>query len=361
MKTTTRFRLSLLILLATTTAVATADVVTLTDGSRLVGNIVRLQDGHLTLETQFAGTIEIDAALVESINTDQPVHVDIDTGDRLIGAIVWQTQIQRALIQTELGDLPVDIKRIAAIWPKNAKSPEQLAWEKQIEEVRVAAEAQRAKWSATVEAGVLYKEGNTESLTARGRAELRRKSPKDLLKFYIAGEYAEESKVRDTAEIKGGAYYEHLITKRLFGYGGFELEYDEFENLDLRVSTAAGLGYYWLKEEHHELKTRGGIGFLHESYMNNTNRHTFQGDLGLDYFVDLAEWLRFTHSTSYYPTFESIRDYRLVSDSALIIPLGDSEAWKLKLGAAYEYKSLPTGGAKRLDQTYYANIMLDIK
>ena len=90
-------------------------------------------------------------------------------------------------------------------------------------------------------------------------------------------------------------------------------------------------------------------------------RDAAQAELGLDYRVDIVPWLQFLHSTTYYPTFESLRDYRLVSDSAFLIPLGESDMWKLKLGAQYEYDPIPQPGLKRLDQTYYANIVLDLK
>ena len=71
--------------------------------------------------------------------------------------------------------------------------------------------------------------------------------------------------------------------------------------------------------------------------------------------------MRFVNATTYYPTFESVDDFRIVSDSGFIFPLGQSDMWKLKLGAEYEYKSVPVAGAERLDQTYYANILLDIE
>lgn len=340
---------------------ASADVVTLNDGSKLLGKVVRLQEGKLTLETAFAGTLEIDAALIETVATEDPVNVAVDTGDRLVGSIEWRPEIERAVVQSELGGIPVDVTRIDAIWPKDAKSPEVLAMEQQIEQVKAEAEAAQAKWSATIEAGLLFQEGNTDVFTARGRVELRRKSTKDLLRLYLTGEYGEENDQRNTHEVKSGAYYEYLFTERLFGYGQFELEYDEFENLDLRLSTAVGVGYYWIKEDDHELKTRGGLGYLHETYFDGTTEDAAQADLGLDYRLDIAPWMQFTHSMTYYPTFDSIRDYRLISDSAFLFPLGSSEVWKLKLGALYEYRSMPAAGAERLDQTYYANILIDLK
>ena len=95
--------------------------------------------------------------------------------------------------------------------------------------------------------------------------------------------------------------------------------------------------------------------------MDNRVVDTAQAELGFDYRIDIAPWLQFTNSSTWYPTFEGLDDYRLVSDSAFLIPLGGSEIWKLKLGAEYEYKSLPNPGRERLDQTYYANILVELK
>ena len=43
---------------------------------------------------------------------------------------------------------------------------------------------------------------------------LQKKSSVDLLKFYANGEYSEQNDVRNTAEVKGGGYYEHIIGER---------------------------------------------------------------------------------------------------------------------------------------------------
>jgi putative salt-induced outer membrane protein YdiY len=361
MKRTRFVQLGVLALWAFSALPGAADVVTLTDGSRIIGVVERLAEGKLILVTEFAGTLEIDASKVVAIETDQTVNVAMASGDRLVGQIAREADTEQAVVQTEMGDVAIDADKIEAIWPKDGKSPEVLAMEAQIAKAQEEIEAQQAKWAAIFEAGLFYTEGNKDIFRVNGRAELRRTSLKDLLKFYVSGEYSEEDDERSTHEIKGGAYYEYLFTQRWFGYGRMDLEYDEFENLDLRFSTIVGAGYYWLKKPEHELKTRAGIGYLHESYMDGVTTDAAQAELGLDYLVDIAPWLRFTHSTTWYPTFEALRDYRLTSDSAFLIPLGESDVWKLKLGALYEYDSIPNPGFERLDQTYYANIVLELK
>lgn len=358
----TRFiQFTIIILWALPATSGRADVITLSDGSRLLGTVERMADGKLILVTQFAGTIEIDTSMVASIQTDQVMAVGMDSGDRLIGIIEWKPEIERAVVQTEMGGVPIAVDRVEAIWPKDGKSPEVLAMEAQIAKVKEEFEAQRAKWAVRLEAGFFFTEGNKDIFRAYGRAELNRTSLKDLLKFYVSGEYAEEDDDRNTHEIKGGMYYEYLFTERWFAYTRMDAEYDEFENLDLRFSTVVGGGYYWLKKPEHELKTRAGIGYLHETYMDGITDDTAQGELGLDYRIDIKKWLQFTHSMMWYPTFRALRDYRLVSDSAVLFPLGDSDVWKLKIGALFEYDSIPSPGFERLDHTYYANIVLDLK
>ncbi len=341
---------------------ASADVVTLTDGSRVLGTVQRLQDGKLIMETQFAGTLEIDASLIETIATDAPVNVGVDTGDRLMGPIEWKPEFGAALVQTELGGIPVAVERIDAIWPQGGKSPEVLVMEQQIEQVKEEMKKARGKWALHIEFGLLSQEGNTEKFQARGGIEGRRTTDRDLLRLYVTANYAETGDARDSSEVIGGAYYEYLFTKKFFGYARSEFEYDEFENIELRSTVALGAGYYWLKKEKHELKTRGGIGYLHETYLDDTDsKNAAQAELALDYRLDINSWLRLQHGTVYYPTFDSVRDYRLVSDSALIFHLTEDRLINLKLGARYAYDSMPEGGAERLDQTYYANILVSIE
>ncbi|MBK9119618.1 MAG: DUF481 domain-containing protein [Phycisphaerales bacterium] len=342
-------------------SLAMADVVTLTDGSRLVGQVQRMSDGRMVLVTQFAGTIDLDATQIVTIQTDELVNVGMDTGDRLRGVIEWHEQLSRAVLKTELGDIPVAVERIKDIWGPDDKSPEVLAMEEQIKLIQEQAEAARAKWAATFEVGLLYKDGNSEIFNARGRMELRRKSDRDLLRIYAFAEYSEENKRRSSHEIRAGAYYEYLFTERAFVYGRMEVEYDEFERLDLRFSTGIGGGYYWIKEDAHELKTLAGLGYLHETYNTGLTRDTAEAELGLDYRLDVAPWARFVQELRYYPTFESFSDYRILSDSSLRVPLGGSNMWSIRLGARYEYKSQPAAGVERLDQTYYLNLVLDIE
>jgi len=342
-------------------AQARADVVVMNDGSRIIGKVHRMEDGHLKLETQFAGTLEIDASKVASVETDETVNVEMTTGDTLVGKIEWKPDLKSGVVQTQLGGLPFSIERLQAIWLQGAKSPDDLKFELTLAQAEEEYQAKLPKWAVVVEAGLLGKQGNTDKFNARGKFDLTRKTDKDLLNFYLSGAYAEENDVRSASEVKGGAKYEYLLTERLFAYARTELEYDEFENIDLRATAAVGAGYYWLKREDHEYKTRLGIGYRHETFRNGTITDEPIVELGHDYRFDIAPWLQVVHGLTYNPSLDDTRDYRLVADQALLIPLAGSKIWRLKLGVLYEYDSMPQPGVERLDQTYYANLVLDIR
>ena len=59
--------------------VVVADVVVLKEGSRIHGTVERLANGKLLIKTDFAGALEIDAALVETIETDRPLVVGLES------------------------------------------------------------------------------------------------------------------------------------------------------------------------------------------------------------------------------------------------------------------------------------------
>lgn len=335
---------------------ALGDTVTTSDGSRFVGTVEGMSGGKLTMMTTVAGRIEIEAAKIVAIDTDKPMTVEFETGDRLIGTIDIVEDEQASVMRTGLGEVGVSVGKIRAIWPVGAESPEVVAMKAEVEKVR---QSLAPKWFATLEAGGSRTEGNTDTLAARGKLDVKRVTQSDLLNLYLAAQYSEQNNKRTTNEYRGGINYEAFLDKQRYWYTRMELEFDEFENLDLRATATTGVGYYWLREANRELKTRIGFGYRHETFNTGRTRDSAVLDLGLGLQVELGEWGRFTHSTTYSPDIEDTGDYRLDLDTALVMPLRN-ERMKLKLGVRNEYSSRPLSGLDRLDSTYYANIVLDL-
>lgn len=333
---------------------ASADSVTLSDGSVIFGVIGGLANGKLTVETEFAGTVTVDASAVMSIQSDQPLSVALSSGDRLVGTIEPSANGEGFVVKTRHADVPIKSSDVENMWTKDGQSPEAKTLEEAIAK-------RQAKWSSQIEIGGVMKEGNTDSLDVHGAFELKRTTEDDVLKFHIRANYAEQNDIPNRNEVRGGVDYEYWFTKRWSWYTRMVLEFDEFENLDLRSTVAAGVGYTWLKRDNVDLKTRAGIGYVHESFDNGMTDNNVVIDFGLAFRWDVVEWVRLTHDATYLPTYDDTADYRLRFDSALTFPLGDSDRWKFKVGMLNEYDSMPQPGVERLDNTWYTSFVLDVK
>ncbi len=340
----------------TCSAPALADTVYTTDGSSIVGTIQEIHTGTLVLMSEVVGRLEIPMDKVANITTSGTVHIELDSGDTLQG-MMEDLGADTSVMRSEVGDVAAPPGKIVMLWPEGAKSPrERVAREKAEAEL----EAAKPKWTVTLEAGFQQKEGNSETIDARGQFHAKRKTSDDLLHFYARANYSEEDNKRSDNEYIGGVLYENSLTERWFGFVRGELEYDEFEDIDLRATVSMGPGYYWIKRDHQDLKTRMGLGYRHETHNNGTSNDDLILDLGLAYRLDIYDWAQFVHSTKYSPDFEDFDDYLIDADTTLVIPL-KKDQWKWKLGIRNEYNAQPGPGKERLDNTYYSSIVLELK
>ena len=75
-----------LVLLLAGTSVA-ADTLVMHNGDRITGTVVSKQDGNLTLETAYAGTITVQWSQVRQLISDQTVQVILEDDTRLTGTL----------------------------------------------------------------------------------------------------------------------------------------------------------------------------------------------------------------------------------------------------------------------------------
>ena len=216
-------------------------------------------------------------------------------------------------------------------------------------------------WKARFELGLNGDTGNNERFATRGRIEAKRETAHERLIIYVQGQYAKENGESTANEIFGGTRLEVDLDERWFVFGHVQLEKDEFEDLELRATATGGIGYFFIREADHELKGRAGIGFEHESFDSGEDERDIVAELGYDYRIDFNEWLRFTHSLTYYPALgDPLSDYRLVAETAGEVPLSKEEPWKLRLGMRNEYDGDPQPGIDYLDTSYFLNLVYDM-
>ena len=224
--------------------------VTLDGGPTLEGSLLSAADGKLKLETGFAGTIEIGMQVIASIVTEGDVRVTTRSGAVHLGALSEERgQAGPVSGRVKVGNASLALDEIDTI-NKNPRA-----------------------WTGFVELGGSLARGNsrTAQLSLGAGAEFERKNDKLVFQFLA---HLAESEITDSSGAKVSATvqqdlflaatYRHAITKDLYGYGRLDLLHDEFKQLDLRVVTAAGLGYKLLEERKHKLSIEAGAALRYE-------------------------------------------------------------------------------------------------
>ena len=303
---------------------AKADEVILTDGSRLIGQVQKLHDGKLTLKTELVGDLAVDVARVQGISTETPLTVQMKTGERAIGTLEYTPQSGQRILAEVPGTMALKLHDVAAMWPPDQVSPE-------VAELQTRLAKAESPWSLRLEGGVDGQTGNTERVALNGRADVRRTTERERLLLYSQVRFAHENGEDTVREVLGGVNLEADINRKWFGFAKLELEYDKFENLDMRTTASAGVGYFAIREPDQELKFRGGLGYQHESFRDGTSDDQAIAELGMDYRKELAPWLLFKHATTYYPTFETsaitVSSWRMPAKSRWVPVRTGSLSW----------------------------------
>lgn len=331
--------LAALSLILSTTAYS--DLIVHGNGSRIIGNITRIHENKVTMETDFADTITVDLNNITDLKTDTPLFISLENGSRLYGTI--NQEEDTILIDSPEGRLSVNRDAVTAAWLKG--QPDPLAPE-------------RRAWSYEVSLEGSGKTGNTEreSIGTRLKAEL--KGPDDQLQLYLKGLYAKEEGEETDDEIIAGIDFERIFAEFHSWYTRVELERDDVDNLDLRTTAATGYGYYFLKKSDHELRTRLGLSYRHDSLEDGSSSSDIGLDMGLHYMYRFNQRLKLVTDITYTPSLENFADYLLDHESILETPVGLSEIWKLQVGINNQYDSEPAEGKEKLDTTYFGRLVL---
>ncbi len=316
---------------------AFADVITLENGSTLIGTISRIDQKTIHIQTDFAGLVSVDAARVVSYTTDKPVYVAFPGHDPVRGKLTYTRKQTR--IDVEEGKVVVSADAPQHVWPEGAADP-------------------RARhWSFEIGFDAAGKTGNAERISVGSRAQARLQGPRDRLLLYLRYAYAKDDGLESDNQTVGGIDFESYFREKHSWYARMEMENDQIAHVDFRATAAAGYGYFFLKKANHTLRGRTGLMFRHESLKSASSTATAGLDLGLSHLYRFANAWRLTNDITYTPSLEDYRDYRIYHESAFEIPIVASEIWKLRLGVMNDYNSRPAENKDYLDTTYFTRLV----
>ncbi len=328
-------------------AYARADVVTTSDGARLIGTINKVTPTVIELKTEYAGDLTIKMDHVAAFTTDAALTTQLTDATTLTGVTLLDAQTLH--ITGDAVTSTAGLDRLQAAWLPDAEPPKESLFDLR-------------HWVYEIGANLAGKSGNSDEMTTSVLVDMRLVSKIDELRLYGSYQRAEQDGDETSDESIAGAVYTAYVRDPWGWYVRGELEKDKFEDIDLRTVAGAGLSWRPIHTDERTLRFWLGGGYRHESFDNNVESDSSATlDSGIGHHWEMKPWLTLDNTLSYAPALDDFGNYLLIHDSGLQMPLATGGGWILRLGVRNDYNSEPAPERDELDTTYYARLLLRIE
>jgi len=286
---------------------AYADQVTLKNGDRLTGSVVKSDAKALTLKSEFAGTVAIDWNAIETITSAAPLYLTLKSGQVLLGPV----ETANGAIQVKTADAGTVTTAKAQVETIRSKE-EQEAFQASVE--RLTNPRLLDLWTGFVETGLSMSRGNSDTTTFNLGMNAARATKRDKISVNFTSLYSKNviNGVSDLAAdaIRGGIRYDLNVSKRIFGFGFTTEEYDKFQHLDLRAVFGGGFGDHLIKRDTTTFDVFGG-GSLNKEFYTTLTRSSGEALVGEEFLHKLGKSTILNERLSFYPNMSQTGEYRM--------------------------------------------------
>ena len=323
-----------------------ADQVTLKNGDRLSGTIVKTEDDAkaLLIKTELAGDVTISWDAISGIISSQPLHITLSDG-RVIAGTVSTTDGKLEVATKEAGTVTAAHDSVKAV--RNDAE--------QAEAERLLHPRLRDYWAGMLDVGLSVTKGNssTTALAVAGKAS--RIVPKHKLSLYYASVYSKDSaqtpSVTNANAMHGGIRYEFSLTPRVYVFAFTDFDSDELQNLDLRNVLGGGLGYHLIATKKTQFDVFGGGSFNQEyfgSYVTENpapppatitvaseSRRSAEVVAGETLSTKLGARTTVSEQLTFFPNLSSTGDYRITFDANATTKINSWLGWQITFTDRY--------------------------
>ncbi len=292
-----------------------ADRIELENGDVLTGTVVSIENGILTLSTDYSEPVKIKSSKIKKIFTDKAVNVHLSGGEVLKGRL-GTGEDGKMVVESSDGreTSAIDRSRIEAINP-----------------------AEKKKWAGSITLSANHQSGNTDRTGASAASNAERKTDKDRFSLRFRYNYAEEDGEISARNSYGALKYDYFFTRKIYGLLSVELLSDKFKDLNLRTIVGPGIGYQLWDKPEKSLGLEAGVSYFSEDRIENEDDQWVTGRLAGNLKWKIFGPLTFTDYLLIYPSFEEFGEYQLRNEASLVSPL--VYGWSLKLTNILEHDS----------------------
>ena len=330
-----------------------ADQITMRNGDRLTGSLLKLDGKNLVFKSEYAGNVTLPWEAVASLTSSNPVYVGLDGGQLVAGTVSLNDD--RLEVQSQsAGAVTGQRKSIQSL----RSEAEQKAYEAEVERYRSPRIIDL--WTGYVDLGLSESQGNARTSNIATAAIATRTTSRDKIGVHFTSLYASNKttgvSVVTANALRGGIDYNLNITPRLFAFGLTDLEFDEFQNLDLRFSPGGGLGYHAWKRDKSYLDLQAGAALNREFFSTGLNRTSGEALLGEELGYVLSTRVTTRQKLTLFPNMTRGGEYRLNFDWSTSTALWKWLAWQFTVSD--RLLSDPVPGRKKNDLLFTTGLRL---
>ena len=336
-----------------------ADQVTLKNGDRLTGTVVKSDGKTLVLNTDAAGDVTLKFDAIQEIKTDADLHVTLKDGKTAVGPVTTTDGKLEVATKTS-GTVEAPKEDVTLI----RNDAEQAAYDKSLHPGLTHG------WTGGVDVGFSVARGNSETENLAFAFNAVHPTLRDKITLYASSvnttnDLAPPGFTTVASITQGGFRYDRDLHARVFVFGAAGFMTNALQFLDLRQVYSGGFGYHAIKSDRTVLDFFGGLNYTHETYSNGTllipanppNPAVYESygktnrfaalTLGEELTTKLGKSTVVTERAGFFPNLQQTGEYRFAFDIGSVTKINKWLGWQNEFGDTYI--SNPPTGSKNND------------
>ena len=311
-----------------------ADQVTLKNGDRLTGTVVKSDGKTVTLHTDAAGDVTIDFTKIQNIKTDEELHVGLKGGKTAVGPVT--TTDGKLDIATKSGSVEASTGDVTVM----RNDAEQLAYDKTLHPGLMHG------WNGGLNVGFSVARGNSETENLALAFNAVHPTEHDKITLYASSIDTKNDLATPTTVAnlnQGGVRFDRDLHPKLFVFAAGDFMSNALQFLDLRQVYSGGFGFHAIKSDRTVLDFLGGLNYTHETYSNGTLVTTGPPPIYVSYgktnrFValtlgeeldrKLGKSTVITQTLGFFPDLQQTGEYRFTFNLGTVTKLNKWLGWQ---------------------------------
>jgi len=332
-----------------------ADQVSLKNGDRLTGTIVKSDAKTLVLKTEAAGDVTFQWSAIDAITSTQPLHVGLAGGQIVVGPVA-----------TKDGEIQVTTLTAGVV---TASKDSVLVIRSDSEQATYDAAVERLQhphlgdfWSGTLDTGLSLTRGNSATLSYNLAGRAVRQTDRDKITVYSSAVYGKNDTTSPSEvvahQITGGVRADINFRPRWFVFAATDFNSNALQHLDLQNVVDGGIGTHLIKTKKAQFDIFGGAGYNQEFFGAYTlpnpapppatlafaaiTQRNAEANAGEQFSAKLGSRSTFNETFNYFPNLTGPSGYRYTFNTVLSTAISKWLGWQFSLNDNF-ISNPPTG------------------